>query len=136
MILLKEKIFFSANKRKINGFNTSKNTYNSHNNSRNFSFRKDNNFLKNISSVHLKSEEEKNPILLNSNTVNTFQNSNINKTSDTNTNISNINPLYKSANNFFHNRQKETEECRQNLSTIATILPELKRTQKYDHITS
>ena len=123
----KRENFFSANKRKINGFNTSKNTYNSHNNSRNFSFRKDNNFLKNISSVHLKSEEEKNPILLNSNTVNTFQNSNINKTSDTNTNISNINPLYKSANNFFHNRQKETEECRQNLSTIATILPELKR---------
>ena len=38
----------------------------------------------------------------------------------------NIN-LSKSENNFFSNRQKETEECRQRLATIVTLLPELQR---------
>ena len=40
-------------------------------------------------------------------------------------NLKNI--LSKSQNNFFINRQKETEESRQRLATIVTLLPELKR---------
>ena len=116
---LKRENFFSPNKRQLNGLNTTKgNNYNTHN-SRNFSFNKKNNFLKNQSYSYLKSEEEKNPSMFNPN-----QTADIN---NLNTNPPSISPLYKTANNFFTNRQKETEDCRKKLSTIVTILPELKR---------
>ena len=109
--------FFSANKRKYNGLNLSKNNYKA---SRNLSTRKN----KNSSYSYLKSEEEKNSIQNNNPLEKSFQN--FNKTS---TNFTRKNPLNNSLNenNFFKNRQKETEECRKNLSTIVTILPELKR---------
>ena len=112
---LRRENFFSANKLRTNGFNTARNSFNSHNNSRNMSFKRKNNFIKKTSSTFLKSEEEKNPTMINP---------------IYSTDISNkiaINPLFKSATNFFTNRQKETEECRQQLSTIVSILPELKR---------
>ena len=116
---LKREKFFYPNKRGIKDFNTTKaGNYNPHN-SRNFSFNKKNNFLKNQSYSYLKAEEEKNPSMFNPN-----QTADLN---DLNTNPHLINPLFKSANNFFTNRQKETEDCRKKLSTISTILPELKR---------
>ena len=118
----KRENFFSANKRKFNGFNTTKNknSYNSYNNSRNASFNKKNNFTKNLSYSNLKSEEEKNPISLNPSNLSI-------KTFHEHSKTTVYNPLIKSANNFFNNRQKEVEDCRQKLSTIVTILPELKR---------
>ena len=117
----KRENFFSANKRKFNGFHTVKNNYNSNssNNSRNISFNKKNKFTKNLSYTYLKSEEEKNSILINKNPLGK------NKTVSNSTTMPN--PMIKSATNFFTNRQKETEECRKNLSTIVSILPELKR---------
>ena len=116
----KRENFFSPHKRGFNGFQTTKaNRYNLHDNSRNFSFNKKNNFVKNQSYSYLESEEEKNPSILNQSQT-AFSN-------DLNTNPNIINPLCKSANNFFANRQKETEDCRKRLSTIISILPELKR---------
>ena len=117
----KRENFFSANKRKFSGFNTDKNLHYPNKNSRNISFNKKNNFMKNSSYSYLKSEEEKNPITNNPMISSTKSFKEENKTAF----ISN--PLYKSANNFYKNRQKETEDCRQKLSTIVTILPELKR---------
>ena len=111
---LKRENFFSANKLRTNGFNSTRNGHFSHNTSRNISFNKKNNFIKSSSSNFLNSEEEKNPTM-----INTVYSTEINnKTS---------NPLFKSATNFFTTRQKETEDCRQKLSTIVSVLPELKR---------
>ena len=122
----KRENFFSVDKKKSNGFNDTKNRFISGYNSRNIAFNKSNNFTKNLSYTNIKSEEEKNPNSISKTTLinNTVQD--YNKTTVSNsTNLSN--PLFKSATNFFHNRQKETEECRQKLSTIVTLLPELKR---------
>ena len=110
----KRENFFSANKFRTNGFLTSRNGYNSHNNSRNISFNKKNNLIKSSSSTFLRSEEEKNPTMINP----IYATDISNKTH---------NPLFKSANDFFTNKQKDIEDCRQKLSTIVSILPELKR---------
>ena len=77
--------------------------------------------MKNSSYSYIKSEEEKNPTANNPLISSTKSFKEYNKTT------SFSNPLYKSATNFYTNRQKETDDCRQKLSTIVTILPDLKR---------
>ena len=52
---------------------------------------------------------------------------NNNQTLNINENTKYGNNMSKSENNFFSNRQRETEECRLRLSTIANVLPDLKR---------
>ena len=113
----KRENFFSSGKRQnFTGFYSSKNNQRKNlrnsfnNNSAKFNLKQK---KKSLSSSE--KEEEKN----NSKNNNTFQNI------STNNNFNNI--LSKSENNFFSNRQKETEECRLRLSTIVTLLPELKR---------
>ena len=69
---------------------------------------------KKYNSTYSDFEEEKNYVKSNQ----TYQNLSSKK--------NNIN-LSKSENNFFSNRQKETEECKQRLSTIATLLQELQK---------
>ena len=117
----KRENFFSANKHRFSGFSLTKNANNSNKNSRNISFNKKNNFVKNSSYSYIKSEEEKNPTANNPLISSTKSFKEYNKTT------SFSNPLYKSATNFYTNRQKETDDCRQKLSTIVTVLPDLKR---------
>ena len=52
---------------------------------------------------------------------------NNNQTLNINENTKYGNNMSKSENNFFSNRQRETEECRLRLTTIANVLPDLKR---------
>ena len=105
----REKFFSPVKNQNISGFNSTKNSLrtNVKNDCSKRSQKK-----RALSSLN---EEEKN---YTKNSV-TYQNSPM----DNSTNIK----VNKSANNFFSNRQKETEEYRQRLSTIVTLLPELKR---------
>ena len=115
---LRRENFFSAKKRLdiSSGFHSTKNSQKSNIRKRSF-----NSILKNdkINKTSLSFiEEEKNIGENNISYKNLEKSYNNNKTG---------NLLSKSENNFFSNRQKETEECRLRLSTIVNLLPELKR---------
>ena len=107
----KRENFFTPSKNKnFTGF------YSTKNNQRNMSknnYNKNRNIKKSFSYID---EEEKNY---------TRNNITYQEISKINSNENNI--LSKSQNNFFSNRQRETEECRLRLATIVTLLPELKR---------
>ena len=105
----REKFFSPVKKQNISGFNSTKNSLRT---SVKNDCSKRSQKKRALSSLN---EEEKN---YTKNSI-TYQNTPI-------YNSANI-KVNKSANNFFSNRQKETEEYRQRLSTIVTLLPELKR---------
>ena len=112
----KREKFFSPIKKHNTGFNSTKN--NLRNNK--ISFTNTNQLRKKNqkkNSLPYLDEEEKNHTKNNI----TYQNVPISVNKSANINLN------KSANNFFSNRQKETEECRQRLRTIVSLLPELRR---------
>ena len=109
-----ENIFTPTKQKKLSRFFSSKNLKDNHRNKDgikiNLSKKTNDKSLSNICE-----EEEKN----------TFRNIITHQNIKSNNNLKNI--LSQSEKNFFINRQRETEESRQRLATIVTLLPELKR---------
>ena len=109
-----ENIFTPTKQQKLSRFFSSKNLKNNNRNKNSINInstkKSNDNSLSNINE-----EEEKNSFR----NIITYQNI------KSSSNLKNI--LSKSQNNFLINRQKETEESRQRLATIVTLLPELKR---------